>query len=114
MENSFINVNELLYVKQFTTTKSELYTFEKPIFGKKGIYYSYNNRFFEEYIGSELTEDLLKKYFVKDNIIYDKPYIKLYCLNKTSKFFYYDSEEECQKRFIEIIQQLKEMGIKLL
>ena len=114
MENSFINVDTFLYIKQFPTAKSELYTFKKPIFGKKGIYYSYNNRFFEKYIGTELTEDLLKEHFIKDNIVYEKPCVKLYCSDKTSKFFYYDSEEECQKGFEEIIQQLKEMGVKLL
>ena len=54
------------------------------------------------------------KYFIKDNIVYEKPCVKLYCSDKTSKFFYYDSEEECQKGFEEIIQQLKEMGVKLL
>ena len=114
MENFFINVDTFLYIKQFPTAKSELYTFEKPIFGKKGIYYCYNCSFLEEYIGTELTEDLLKEYFIKDNIVYSKPYIELYNSNKTSKFFYYNSEEECQKAFVEIVHQLKEMGVKLL
>ena len=114
MENFFINVDKLLYVKQSAVVESEFYTFEKPIFGKKGIYYCYNCSFLEEYIGTELTEDLLKEYFIKDNIVYSKPCIELYYSNKISKFFYYDSEEECQKAFVEIVQQLKEMGVKLL
>ena len=114
MENFFINVDKLLSVKQFAAVESEFYTFEKPIFDKKGIYYCYNCSFLEEYIGTELTEDLLKEYFIKDNIVYSKPCIELYNSNKTSKFFYYDSEEDCQKAFVEIVQQLKEMGVKLL
>ena len=114
MENFFINVDKLLYVKKFSAIESEFYTFETPIFNKKGFYYSYGCRYIEEYIGTELTEDLLKEYFIKDNIVYSKPCIELYYSNKISKFFYYDSEEECQKAFVEIVQQLKEMGVKLL
>ena len=114
MENSFINVDKLLYVKKFSAIESELYTFETPIFNKKGFYYSYGCRYIEEYIGKELTEDLLKEYFIKDNIVYEKPCVKLSFSNKYCKFFYYDSEEECQKGFEEIVQQLKEMGVKLL
>ena len=114
MGNNFINVDKLIYVKKFPAIESELYTFENPIFDKKGFYYCYGCRYVEEYIGKELTEDLLIEYFIKDNIVYEKPCVKLYCSDKTSKFFYYDSEEECQKGFEEIVQQLKEMGIKLL
>ena len=114
MENSFINVDTFIYIKKFSAIKSELYTFENPIFDKKGIYYSYGCRYIEEYIGKELTEDLLIKYFIKDNIVYEKPCVKLYCSNKTTKFFYYDSEKECRKGFEKIVQQLKEMGVKLL
>ena len=114
MENSFINVDKLLYVKKFSAIKSELYTFETPIFNKTGFYYSYGCRYIEEYIGTELTEDLLKEYFIKDNIVYKKPCVELSFSDKNSKFFYYNSEEECQKGFEEILQQLKEMGVKLL
>ena len=114
MENSFINVDKLLYVKKFSAVESELYTFENPIFDKKGFYYCYGCRYMEEYIGKELTEDLLIEHFIKDNIVYEKPCVKLQFLDKTTKFFYYTSEEECQKGFEEIIQQLKEIGVKLL
>ena len=114
MGNNFINVDKLIYVKKFPAIESELYTFEKPIFDKKGFYYCYGCRYVEDYIGTELTEDLLKEYFIKDNIVYEKPCVKLQSLDKTTKFFYYDSEEECQKGFEEIIHQLKEMGVKLL
>ena len=114
MENSFINVDKLLYVKKFSAVESELYTFENPDNKKKGFYYCYGCRYMEEYIGNKLTEDILMEHFIKDNIVYEKPCVKLYCSDKTSKFFYYDSEEECQKGFEEIVQQLKKMGVKLL
>lgn len=114
MGNNFINVDKLLYVKKFSAVESELYTFENPIFNKKGFYYCYGCRYIEEYIGKELTEDLLIEHFIKDNIVYEKPCVKLQFLDKTTKFFYYNSEEECQKGFEEIIQQLKEIGVKLL
>ena len=70
MGNNFINVDKLIYVKKFPAIESELYTFEKPIFDKKGFYYCYGCRYVENYIGTELTEDLLKEYFIKDNIVY--------------------------------------------
>ena len=41
MENNFINIDKLLYIKKFPAIESELYTFENPIFDKKGFYYCY-------------------------------------------------------------------------